>query len=398
MNALMVCSEFPPGPGGIGRHAHQLALELRRLGWSIAVLTAQDYAAEDEITRFNQSQPFPVTRFLSARGGVLKPLQRAWLISRWMRRWSPDVVIASGQRSAWLLATVIGRTPWLAVAHGTEFGVSSRWERPLVRWAFSKATGVASVSRYTRREMDLLGVAPRSCRVIPNGADPSRFPVRNEDDVRGLRRRMGLEQARILLTVGNVTDRKGQEVVIRAMPAILRRIPEAHYLMAGLPTEKQKLSALAEQLNVSDRVHFLGRVAEESLAGLLSSCDVFVMTSRRTATGDFEGYGIAVVEAACCGVPAVVSDSGGLPEAIADGETGLCVPEGDSHATAEAIATLLADEPRRRAMGEAAKRRAIGEQTWSERARDYDLFLRDLLTGTAAASKKARSSASESML
>lgn len=396
MNALMVCSEFPPGPGGIGRHAHQLALELSRLGWSVAVLTAQDYASNDEIEQFNRSQPFPVTRFLSGRGGPLKAAQRAWLISRALRRGRPGVVITSGQRSAWLSAIVLGRTPWLAVAHGTEFGITSPWERPLVRWAFSKATGVASVSRYTRREMERLGVTARRCRIIPNGADPFRFPPADETAAREVRRRMGFDQARLLLTVGNVTERKGQEVVIRAMPGILQRCPDAHYLIAGLPTEKARLSALAAELGVAERVHFLGRVAENQLATLLSSCDLFVMTSRRTASGDFEGYGIAVVEAACCGVPAVVSDSGGLPEAVIDGQTGLCVPEGDAEATAEAIASLLTDEPRRRAMGEAARRRAVSEQTWQDRARDYDRFLRDLIPGVTPAIGETRSSASES--
>jgi phosphatidylinositol alpha-1,6-mannosyltransferase len=100
------------------------------------------------------------------------------------------------------------------------------------------------------------------------------------------------------------------------------------------------------------------------------------MTSQHTATGDFEGFGIAVVEAALCGKPAVVSGNSGLEEAVVDGETAFVVPQSDPVATAGALMSLLADEPLRIRFGKAARQRAMAEQTWAARAAAYDQLLR----------------------
>ncbi len=178
--------------------------------------------------------------------------------------------------------------------------------------------------------------------------------------------------------MGNVTERKGHDIVVRALPEILRRQPNTHYLVAGLPTRGRELEELAESLGVKDHVRLLGRVEADRLVRLLNAADVFVMTSRRTADGDVEGYGIAAVEAALCGLPSVVSGGSGLAEAVRDGETGLVVPAEDAPATAGAILSLLENEAERRAMGERARRRASAEQTWERCAARYDEALRSV--------------------
>jgi phosphatidylinositol alpha-1,6-mannosyltransferase len=176
--------------------------------------------------------------------------------------------------------------------------------------------------------------------------------------------------------VGNVTERKGQEIVIRALPEILAQVPNTHYLIAGLPTRKKELLIIAEELGVADHVHFLGRVENRRLVSLLNCADVFVMTSRSTKDGDFEGFGIAAVEAALCGKPAVVSGDSGLAEAVIDGVTGIVVPQNDEEATADAIVSLLTDGERREEMGGAARKRALAGQTWEQTAKHYDTALR----------------------
>ena len=140
-------------------------------------------------------------------------------------------------------------------------------------------------------------------------------------------------------------------------------------MIAGLPTKRSEYESLAGNLGVAGHVHFLGSVVTGDLVRLYNACDLFVMTSRTTSTGDCEGYGIAVVEAALCGKPAVVSQGSGLSEAIVDGDTGVAVAQNDPNATADAIITLLSDDKGRCAMGQAAQRRAITEQTWDHRMR-----------------------------
>jgi phosphatidyl-myo-inositol dimannoside synthase len=270
------------------------------------------------------------------------------------------------------------RLPWVAIGHGTEFGSKRGWQAVAVRAAFRRATAVVCVSEYTRREMHRAGIRPSFDRVIPNGADPYRFRVLPAAETEPVRAELGVSEGQLLVTVGNVTRRKGQDIVVRALPKILERFPAAHYAVAGLPTLGPELERLAAELGVAARVHVLGRLSEARIVQLLNAADVFVMTSRRTETGDFEGYGIAAIEAALCGCPAVVSADSGLAEAIRDGETGFCVEPEDPPATAQAITRLLEDDPMRRRMGESARRRAEEEQTWDGRIAAYDSLLRDV--------------------
>ena len=396
---LLISSEFPPGPGGIGTHAHQLASGLAGLGWEPLVLTSQDYVADSEIARFNAAQPFPVVRFRRVPFAPAEALYRGAVLSRWIRRSEPNAVIASGSRSVWLAASRLrgGAMPWLAVGHGSEFGAGG-WEGYAVRWAFGQATEVVCVSEFTREWMRRSGVSPRRESVIHNGADDRQFRRLAADDAKAARAELGIRSGRLLVTVGNVTERKGQDIVVKALPRILGEAPDTHYLVVGLPSRGDELQALARRLGVAERVHLLGRTEPERLVRLLNAADLFVMTSRPTAHGDVEGYGIAAVEAALCGLPAVVASGSGLAEAVRDRETALLVPPDDPEATAGAVLRLWRDPALLRAMGERARVRAISEQTWTRVAANYDERLREICGGSlespADAAMAVRGSAS----
>jgi phosphatidylinositol alpha-1,6-mannosyltransferase len=387
MRLLFVSSEFPPGPGGIGTHAYQVSRNLARLGWEVAVVSSQDYAPEDEITSFNQAQPFPIERLRPVSFAPVEAIYRWRVLSRWIKKWGPDIVLASGTRSIWLVAFLarIMNFRWVAIGHGSEFKLPAAWQHRLVRWSFQRACSVVCVSQYTWRRMLEAKIKPRAGTVIPNGADGEQFrilPLQESNDCASPEQ---LQGQRLLVTVGSVTERKGQDVVIRALPHVLKRVPNTHYLIAGMPERKLEFSRLARELGIAEHVHFLGRVQPQELVRLLNRADVFLMTSKHTPDGDFEGYGIAVTEAALCGKPAIVSNNSGLTEAIVPGETGFGVPENDEHAAAKAILSLLEDDGLRRRMGEAAQKRALAESTWEHRAKEFDALLRNLIRTPAVA-------------
>ncbi len=371
MRLLFVASEFPPGPGGIGTQAEQIARQLAALGWEVRVIAPQDYASGEDIAGFNARLPYRLIRVAARPGSIARFFQRIRAITRTIRRWRPDILLASGQRTVWLIAglSILFRQRWAAIGHGTEFGAPVNLAGTLSRWAFNRADGVIAVSEFTRRQMIDTGIRPAQCEVIPNGADPNLFRPCPTEQKGSLTGRMNL------LTVGQISPRKGQDVVVRALPAILRQVPGTHYTVAGLPTGADSLIELASQLGVADYVHILGRVDTAALVDLYNRCDVFVLTSRATPAGDVEGYGIAVVEAALCGKPAVVTANTGLVEAIHDGETGLAVPQDDPEVTAQAILSLLLDREKRLSMGSAAREWAISGQTWATRAQAYHAFL-----------------------
>jgi phosphatidylinositol alpha-1,6-mannosyltransferase len=381
MRALIIASEFPPGPGGIGQQAHQLALSLHGRGWEIAVVSPQDYVTNEQALEFNARQPFRISPAPTGYARPWRALHRLRVAERMARTHHPEVLVGTGLSAVGLVATLsaLRRLPAMAVAHGSEFGVGSKYRLGYKRLIYGHLTTVVAVSEFTRRVMRRAGICSRRLEVIPNAADHQRFRVLPESDGQAFRQRTGFAGGRLLLTVGQVSERKGQEVVIRALPEILNRFPDTHYLMIGLPTLQSELTRLARQLNVHHRIHFMGVVGDADLVRWLNCADLFVMTSRTTHTGDCEGFGIAVVEAALCGLPAVVSAQCGLVEAIEPNLTGLAVPENDELATAEAIVSLLADPPLRMAMGQAAQTRARCSRTWETCGAKYDALLRSLV-------------------
>jgi phosphatidylinositol alpha-1,6-mannosyltransferase len=390
MRLLLVSTEFPPGPGGIGTHSYQLAAHLARLGCHVRVASSQDYSVAGEIAAFNQAQRFEITRLRPFGPAPVEAMYRLATLQRLLWRHRPDALIASGERAVWLVALLarVNSLPWLAAGHGTEFGTTQRWEARLTRWSFSQANVVVCVSEYTRGRMHALGVRSRRDVVIPNGADERVFMPLGAQVCRDFRRRYNLGGARLLLTVGNVTNRKGQDVVIRALPEILATELNTHYLLVGMPTAREELAALAARLGVAQHVHFLGRLEQADLVAAYNACDVFVMTSRHSANGDFEGYGIAAAEAALCGRPAVVSRGAGLAEAVVDGHTGLHVAEDDPRDTAAAITRLLQDAALSERLGRQAHERALREQTWARCVGEYYQLLQELAAGRAMPSVK----------
>ena len=368
---MILTSEFPPGPGGIGTHAHQLAVHFTNMGWRTSVFCAQDYASSGEIEAFNRSQPFSIHR-------APPPPRRFGMVwSAWqaLRDAQPDVTVASGEHIVYLAAALdkLRPRPWVAIEHGW---IPDSRLLPVKRWAFARATAVVSVSNYSSGKLLEMGVRPRQATTIWNGADPTRF---RSLSTRGeARKKLGIGDARLLVTVGTVSKRKGQDVTIRAMPHILEKHPSTHYVMAGCPDLAEEFSQLADHLGVRERVHFLGTVDGSYIVELLNDADVALLTSRHVPEG-FEGFGIAVIEAALCSTPSVVTANSGLVEAVVDGETGLVVRPEDPPALAAAVDRLLSDRALRTKLGDAARDRALRELTWERVAMKYSALLSSVL-------------------
>ncbi|HEY3862557.1 MAG TPA: glycosyltransferase family 4 protein [Verrucomicrobiae bacterium] len=369
MKILLLSSEFPPGPGGIGTHAFQVISHLHRLGCETAVMTPQDYADEAECRAFNASLSFAVHRIDSGLGLLREAVARWNAVSRLIREFRPDVMVATGDRMAYLAGVAARRfkLPWVAIEHGRW---PERWELLLKKHFFSAASQTVCVSNFTRDRLLEMGVRQDHLVVITNGGDHEQFKQLPEVELKAVDGELAPAGAKWLITVGTVSERKGQDVVIRALPVILQQIPNAHYLCVGLPLAQERFAALARELGVHKHVHFAGKVPASRLVPLLNRADLFVMTSRRLAN-EWEGFGVAVVEAALCGKPAIVSIKSGLAEAIVDGVTGVGVPEDDAEATAAAAVRLLRNQDERERMGQAARQHALASQTWAQKALAY---------------------------
>jgi phosphatidylinositol alpha-1,6-mannosyltransferase len=200
-----------------------------------------------------------------------------------------------------------------------------------------------------------------------------------------LRQRFDLpdDGTRWLVTVARLQRHKGVDTVIAALPSILTRAPEVRYAVAGTGPDHERLVRLAAKLGVAERVHFLGSVADQDLPGFYNLASVYVGASRRSEGLGVEGFGISLVEASACGRPIVAGNSGGIPDAVRDGETGVLVPPEDPEAFAGAICRLLADPARAQQIGANGRRAVETYFNWDRVVRDLRALESQAVSGAA---------------
>jgi len=379
LRLLVLSIEFPPGPGGLGTLAFQISNCLTEMGWQVAVATPQPHATNQEIEVFNNLQSFKITSFSYKGPEIFEGLSRMFITLNLIRTHQPDVILAIGWQSVWLssLLSILTNIPFAAVGAGSEFLYSARIRRALTRWAYQQSDIVIFISQYTQKLAQSNGFNISKDTIISLGADDKIFkPNLTTTD---LRQKLKINDSRVILTVGQVSERKAQDVVIRALPSILNDYPNAYYLIVGLPTNQARLERLAKELGVAEHINFTGMVPRTELPYLYNLADIFVLVSRRTDKGDVEGFGIAVVEAALCGKPAIVSNNSGLVEAVVPGVTAFVVDPEDPEMTATAIKHLLVDDQLRQEMGTAARKHALEEATWRQQMKKFDHHLKNLI-------------------
>ncbi len=305
------------------------------------------------------------------------------LLARLRREGRLDVLDAhfgypDGFAAAWL-----GRrlgVPAVVTLRGTEVPLSrTRLRGRLLAAGLRRAARVLAVSGSLARLARALGVPASRIEVVPNGVDGERF---RPADRRAARRRFGLpEEARVLVTVGGLCERKGFHRVIERLPGIARRFPDVHYLVVGGPSPEGdwsgRLRALADRLGVAGRVRFAGELAPEDLRWALSAADVFVLASRN------EGWANVLLEAMACGLPVVATDVGGNREVVCRPELGIIVPFGDGGALEAALVEALG-----RAWDRDAIRAHALANGWEGRVARLEAIFREL-AGTGAARGEA---------
>jgi len=218
------------------------------------------------------------------------------------------------------------------------------------RYELNELDKVFPVSRQIQRSLEAGGVLPERLRVIYSGLDTSAVPV--QADGHQIRHEFGIPvDVPLIGTVGNLFPRKGYEVMLRALPTILKSLPELHYLVVGggNAAYETRLRSLVKELGVANRVHFAG--FQDPVYSYLAAIDLYVHPALT------EGFGIAVLEAMAMRKPVVATATGGLPEIVQDGETGIVVLPGDPDALAQSVSELLQDSARCRQLGEAGRTR-----------------------------------------
>ena len=267
--------------------------------------------------------------------------------------------------------------PYLSAAHGFEFWLSiAPGSHALMRRATGRASRVpvmcsAFIARVVRTAV------PERVRVsvMYPGADVEVF--RPDLEFEDLKERHGVAGRPLVVCVSRLVARKGQDVLIRAMHGVVRRVPEAALLIVGNGPSRERLETMAQEAPRGSVV-FAGQASEADLPRYYRAGEVFAMPCRTRRGGlEVEGWGNVFIEAAACGRPVVVGDSGGARESLVDGETGMLVDGSAVGEVAEAVGSLLSDPGRAEAMGRAGRERVERAFTWPRAAGQLAGWLRE---------------------
>lgn len=310
---LILTSEFPPQPGGIGNHALNLAKGLQANGFEVQLICDTRSKNGEEERRFDKELSFEVVRIPRREVMFFSYLNR--IFTAFSNAKKCELVISSGKFSLWLGAflSVFYKRQFLAIIHGSEIKLSNNLYRKFTDWSLKRFDKIIAVSNYTKSLVSHLKL--KNIYVIPNGFEMKQFQKTEDKD----------KPVPVLITVGNVTARKGQHNVINALPTLLTKYPDAKYHIVGIPTEQSKLENLALNLGVESSVAFFGKVSDTYKRELLQQADVFVMLSEATKEGDVEGFGIAILEANALGIPSIGARGCGIEDAIKDSYSGKLV-------------------------------------------------------------------------
>ncbi|MDN3725300.1 glycosyltransferase family 4 protein [Aequorivita sp. SDUM287046] len=329
MKTLILTSEFPPQPGGIGNHAYNLALGLQNSGKDVTIICDTQSISGQAEEVFDQKQPFKVVRIPRKKimfFSYIKRIRTAFFYTR-----NTDTIMCSGKFPLWMgafLSFFFSRN-FIAIIHGSELRLPNIFLRKLTDLSLYRFDKIIAVSNFTKSLISHLDL--KNISVVPNGYKIL-FPTiaqRKKDPIP------------VLITIGNITQRKGQHNVINALPNLLKDYPDLKYHIVGIPTEKDRLEKLALKLGVEEAVVFFGKVSEQEKIELLSQADVFVMLSETTKSGDAEGFGIAILEANALGIPAIGSLGCGIEDAIDHGVSGKLINNKNPEHLAEALTDIL---------------------------------------------------------
>lgn len=286
------------------------------------------------------------------------------------------------------VATRRVKTPYLVYVNGGDLlrerqksagSIGKRW------WArdiFGRSAGVVANSAWTSalatdvmREVGVRRTPPVAA--IDLGTDPQQF--RPERDTRSLRRKLGVGDDPLVLTVARLVPHKGQDVAMQAIAALGAAHGRVHYVVVGEGHDGARLHALAASLGLADRVHLTGALSDAEIAEAYATADVYVGLSRVDSAINAEGFGISFVEAGASGTPSIAGDSGGVRSAVRDGETGFVVPPSDVAAVSGVLRRLLDDPALRARMGNAGRRAVESHYNWDRVARETLEFTRRCL-------------------
>ncbi len=364
---LFITEKFPPSEGGSRVYYYNLCANYP--SGKVVVLTKkvkgyEDFDKNQKMKIIRKGRPLPNWKYYQLPR-IISPL--LWTIYLTFKE-RINVIHGGddfpGATIGWIMKKIF-RKAYVYYEHGEgntwykQFRFQPKFRKILLK----NADRIVAACTYAEEgvKQDLDGEQEKVFKITP-GVDYKKFNPnwRDEDYLCQL----GLENRKIILTIGRLVERKGQDTVIRGMSKILAEVPDTIYLIAGRGPYEENLKRLVGDLGVEDQVKFLGFVPNERIPNLYSICDVFVMINRETTQDGPEGFGMVFTEASAAGKPVIGGKSGGTEDSILDGITGYRVDPLNVNEVASNIIKILKDDQLRKTLGRNGRE-------WVERTFDW---------------------------
>ena len=368
--SLVLSEVFPPQKGGSGKWLWEIYR--RQPAGVYAMMVGNQFGPDvgddnypQEVCRLKLDMPY---RGVAKVNSLRHYAAQIKLVRGLAREKNVVMVHAARPLSEGLVARgvkLLTGIPYLCYIHGEDVNIAStsRELRMATKVVLSGAQVLIANSNFTKTLLvDEWDVSPEKVKLMHPGVDSARFADQTAQASELLE-----DKDLRLLTVGRLQERKGQDTVIRAIPALLQTFPRIQYVIAGDGEDKPRLVSLVRELGVSDQVRFEGEVDDNRLLQLYRECDVFVLANRSVGK-DVEGFGIVLLEAQACGKPVIAGDSGGTRDTMLPGETGYLVNGQTPDELIQVLTSKLNDPSQRAMMGARGKDHVVSRFDWSSLA------------------------------
>ena len=290
--------------------------------------------------------------------------------SVWFGAAAPLGVLTPSLRRAGItraIATTHGHEVWWARSPGT---------KQLLHRIGEVADVVTYLGEYTRQRIGAALSDQAQSRMLQLTPGVDELLFRPGLESAEIRQELGFQDRPLIVTVGRLTPRKGQDRLIEALPEIRKRVKDAALVICGEGPYRARLEAKIRDLNLSDHVRMVGRVSLADLPRYLNAGQIFAMPSRNRHAGlEVEGLGIVYLEASACGIPVIAGNSGGAPDAVREGITGFVVDGQDQGVLVERVVMLLEDPGLAKRMGAAGRTFIEEKWRWEEIVKKHQAML-----------------------
>jgi phosphatidylinositol alpha-1,6-mannosyltransferase len=367
MNILIVGSDFKPLAGGVAEYTHRLALHLHKASDNVMVLSENTNNAES----FDITCPYSVyrhnLRFLAS--GTIRKYYTGykWLKNFVKAHYPIDIIISNCHEISSIVASTVSKSlniPFAIFTHGSEINRKELKEQLKIKFVLRSATKVFCNSSFTRGVAMKLGVPRNRTAVVPGGISIDEFAASHRRSRSTSAIDSRLQGKRVIFTCGRLVERKGHDMVIKALPRILQKVSNAVYLITGEGPYEARLKEFVNEYRLKEHVIFTGYVDDSRRQEFYRACDVFAMPCRELKNGRVEGFGLVFLEANAFCKPVVAGRAGGAVDAVKHNETGLLVNPSDVNEIAEAIIYLLIHPEIAAQMGKNGRQRIERELTW----------------------------------